>query len=497
MDTRSRSGNVARAGSVGDALSEPLLLIGGENLPAVDHGTMQTFDPANGEPLAEFPAAAAADVDAAVGAARHAQPAWGAVPPPERGRVLAKIARLIQERAHELSNLESLDTGKPLRQAKADVQVAARYFEYYAGFADKMLGTSIPLGPGFVDFTTREPVGVSAQIASWNYPLQLGARGIAPALVTGNAIVVKPAEEAPLSLLALGRLAHEAGVPAGVINVVTGLGTEVGAALAGHPGIDQMTFTGSVAVGTLVMQAAAHNVVPVTLELGGKSPSILCQDADLDVALPTLATAVMQNAGQACSAATLVVCHSSLKDEVVGRLCERFKSTTFGAGIDDPDLGPLISTKQLARVEGMVADARSAGANVVVGGKRATGSNLEGGCFYEATLITDASPEMTIAREEVFGPVMVLLTFDDDEQAVKIANGTGYGLVASVWTHDLSRAHGFAHAIRAGQVYVNTYGVGGGAELPFGGFGKSGFGREKGFEGLNSYTQTKNVCVKL
>jgi len=497
MDTELRSSNVARAGSVGAALADPLMLIDGENVAAADRRTMQTLDPANGGALAEFPLGGQSDVDAAVGSARRAQPGWAATLPVDRGHMLAEIARLIRERADQLSTVESLDTGKPLRQARADVQVAARYFEYYAGFADKMLGTSIPLGPGLVDFTTREPVGVSAQIASWNYPLQLGARGVAPALATGNSVVLKPAEEAPLSLLALGRLVLDAGLPAGVVNVITGLGTEVGAALAGHHGIDQMTFTGSVAVGTLVMQGAARNVVPVTLELGGKSPSILCQDADLDLALPTLATAMMQNAGQACSAATLIVCHSSRHDEVVTRLTERLQSTTFGAGIDDPDLGPLISAKQLARVEGMIADAVSAGARVATGGEQAVGPQLAGGYFYKATLIDSASPDMTIAREEVFGPVMVVLTYDNDEQAIEIANGTGYGLVASVWTHDLSRAHRFAQAIRAGQVYVNTYGVGGGPELPFGGFGKSGFGREKGFEGLSSYTQTKNVCVKF
>jgi aldehyde dehydrogenase (NAD+) len=497
MDTELRSRNIARAGSVGDALTHPLMLIGGENVPALDGSTMQTFDPATGEPLAEFPTGAQADVDAAVDAAHRAQPEWAEMLPPDRGRVLSEIARRIRDQAAELSNLESLDTGKPLRQAKADVQVAARYFEYYAGFADKMLGTSIPLGPGFVDYTTREPMGVSAQIASWNYPLQLGARGIAPALAAGNAIVVKPAEEAPLSLLALGRLVMDAGVPAGVVNVVTGLGTEVGAALAGHPRVNQVTFTGSVAVGTLVMQAAARNVVPVTLELGGKSPSLLCQDADLDVALPTLTTAMMQNAGQACSAATLVVCHSSIHDEVVDRIATKLRSTSLGAGIDDPDLGPLISAKQLSRVESMVDDARAAGASVVTGGEAANEPHLSGGCFYKATLIDEARPDMTIAREEVFGPVMVVLTFDDDEQAVEIANGTGYGLVSSVWTQELSRAHRLSGAIRSGQVYVNTYGVGGGAELPFGGFGKSGFGREKGFEGLHSYLQTKNICVKL
>ncbi len=497
METEMRSNNVARAGSVGDALSQPLMLIGGESVSALDGSTMLTFDPATGEPLAEFPAGGQADVDAAVDAARRAQPGWADVAPPERGRALHEIARRIRDRADELSNLESLDTGKPLRQAKADVQVAARYFEYYAGFADKMLGTSIPIGPDFVDFTTREPMGVSAQIASWNYPLQLGARGLAPALAAGNAIVLKPAEEAPLSLIALGRLLLDAGIPAGVVNVVTGLGEQVGGALAGHPGIDQLTFTGSVPVGTLVMQAAARNVVPVTLELGGKSPSILCEDADLEVATATVANAMMQNAGQACSAATLIVCHRSIHDEVVERIATRLRSTTLGAGIDDPDLGPLISARQLSRVQAMVDDARNAGATVVTGGEAAVDSHLAGGNYYRATLIDGVSPEMPIAREEVFGPVMVMLTFDDDDQAVAIANGTGYGLVSSIWTHELSRAHRFAKRIRAGQVYVNTYGVGGGAELPFGGFGKSGFGREKGFEGLNSYLQTKNVCVKL
>lgn len=492
-----RTGNDPRLDATGIVDAEPRMLIGGEWVHASDGSTLESVDPATGRPLAEFPAGTADDVDAAVSSARAAQPGWAALLPVERARILSEIAARIRARSEQLSRLESLDTGKPLTQARADVGVAARYFEYYAGLADKLLGTSIPIGRDFIDYTVREPMGVSAQIASWNYPLQIGGRGVAPALAAGNAVVVKPAEESPLSLLALGRLLIEAGVPAGVVNVVTGRGETVGSALAGHLGVDQVTFTGSVPVGSLVMQAAARHVSPVTLELGGKCPSVICEDADLDAAIPLLVKAIVQNAGQSCSGSSLVVCAREVHDEVVSRLATRLRTTTIGHGIDDPAMGPLISAKQLARVSAMVDRARDAGATIVTGGGPADGSGMGDGFFYQPTLVLAPSGDTEIAREEVFGPVMTVLAFEDDDQAVALSNDSGFGLVSSVWTRDLSRAHRLARDIRTGQVYVNTYGAGGGAELPFGGFGKSGFGREKGLEGLNSYLQTKNVCVRL
>lgn len=479
------------------AVEERLMLIGGAMVSAVDGRALQTLDPATARPIASVPRGAQADIDAAVDAAKHAQQLWVSSAPPARARVLYDIAGRIRGQAEALSLLESLDTGKPLRQAAADVQVAARYFEYYAGLADKLLGTTIPLGRGFVDYTTREPLGVSAQIVPWNYPLQIGARGIAPALAAGNAVIVKPAEEAPLSLLELGRIAADAGLPPGALNIVTGNGEEAGASLASHPGINQLTFTGSAPVGTLVMQAAARNVVPVTLELGGKCPNLVFADADLDTAIPVLVSAIIQNAGQTCSAASLLICARSIHDQLVEQVATRLSSTGLGAGIDDPEMGPLISATQLQRVQSIVADAAHAGAEIVVGGAVADEADSYGGFFYQPTLIDRVASEMTIAREEVFGPVLVVLSFDEDDEAVTLANGTGYGLVCGVWTRDVSRAHRIARDIRAGQVYINAYGAAGGAELPFGGFGKSGFGREKGIEGLNSYLQTKNVCVKL
>jgi aldehyde dehydrogenase (NAD+) len=473
------------------------MLIGGEQVEAADRTLHETLDPATGGVLAQFPAGGTADVDAAVDAARAAQPGWAALVPAERARILHEVSVRIRAEAEQLACIESRDTGKPLRQARADVTVTARYFEFYAGVADKLMGVTIPIGRDFVDYTSREPLGVSAQIVPWNYPLQIGSRGIAPALAAGNAVVVKPAEEAPLSLLEVGRIALEAGVPAGALNIITGPGSVVGAALAGHTGVNQVTFTGSVEVGTLVMQAAARNVVPVVLELGGKCPNVVFSDADLDAALPVLVNAIIQNAGQTCSAATRLIVERSVHAELVERLARELDAVALGQGIDDAQMGPLISAVQLGRVEAMVAESRDAGAQVAAGGAVAAESAKLGGFFYRPTLLDAVAPGSEIAREEIFGPVLVVLPFDDEEEAVALANATDFGLVSGVWTRDVGRAHRVARDLESGQVYVNAYGAAGGAELPFGGYRKSGFGREKGVEGLNSYLQTKNVCVKL
>ena len=410
---------------------------------------------------------------------------------------MLRIAQAIRERAEELATLESRDNGKPLRQARTDVQVAARYFEFFAGIADKIMGNTIPLGPGFLDYTVREPIGVSAQIVPWNYPIQIGARGAAPALAAGCTIVLKPSSEAPMTAMRLGEIGLACGLPPGVFNVVPGTGSEAGTALAGHPDINQLTFTGSVEVGVQVAKLAADNVVPVVMELGGKSPNIVFADADLDLAATGAANAIFQNAGQTCSAGSRLLVERKAHDALVERLAARAKGMRIGPGVSDPDMGPIISSKQRETIENYVSVGRNEGATVAAGGKRPADPALSGGYYYEPTLLDDVSPDMRIAQEEIFGPVLAIIGFDDLEEAAAIANRSQYGLVAGIWTRDINKAMALASRIKAGQVYVNTYGAGGGVELPFGGYKKSGYGREKGLESLASYTQVKNVCIKF
>jgi acyl-CoA reductase-like NAD-dependent aldehyde dehydrogenase len=474
------------------------LIIDGTRTKASDGGTFEVLDPSTGRPLAQVAKATREDVNRAVQSARAAleSKAWGGIAPAERGRMLFRIAQTIRERAEELAELESRDNGKPLRQARTDVQVAARYFEFFAGAADKIMGNTIPLGPGFLDYTVREPIGVSAQIIPWNYPIQIGARGIAPALAAGCTVVLKPAEDAPMTALRLGEIALGCGVPPGVVNVIPGMGPEAGAALASHPDINQLTFTGSVEVGILVAKAAADNIVPVVMELGGKSPNVVFADADLDITIPGVANAIFQNAGQTCSAGSRLLVERKAHDAVVERLAERARSMRIGPGVSDPDLGPIISKKQLETIERYVRIGASEGAAVVAGGARPSDPSLAGGFFFTPTLLDRVTPDMRVAREEIFGPVLAITTFDDVEEAAALANRSDYGLVAGVWTRDINKALSLASRIKTGQVYVNTYGAGGGVELPFGGYKKSGYGREKGLESLLSYTQVKNVCVK-
>ncbi len=461
--------------------------------------SFDVHDPSTGHLLAKVAKATKADVKRAVASARAAleSKTWGGIAPAERARMLFRIAQAIRDRAEELADLESRDNGKPLRQARADVQVAARYFEFFAGAADKIMGNTIPLGPGFLDYTVREPIGVSAQIIPWNYPIQIGARGVAPALAAGCTVVLKPAEDAPMTALRLGEIALACGVPAGVLNVVPGLGPEAGAALAGDPDINQLTFTGSVEVGILVAKMAADNIVPVVMELGGKSPNIVFADADLDITVQGVANAIFQNCGQTCSAGSRLLVERKAHDALVERLVARTGSMRIGPGVSDPDLGPIISKRQLETVERYVRVGASEGAAVVAGGARPTDASLGGGYYFQPTLLDRVSPDMRVAREEIFGPVLAITTFDDIEQAAELANRSDYGLVAGIWTRDINKAMTLSSRIKTGQVYVNTYGAGGGVELPFGGYKKSGYGREKGLESLLSYTQVKNVCIKF
>jgi aldehyde dehydrogenase (NAD+) len=467
--------------------------IDGKWVGAASGETLPVIDPATGEAFDSLARGDQRDVDRAVAAARRALSGpWGRLTATERGRILLKMSALILERGDELARLEARDTGKPMGQARNDIQVAARYCEYYGGAADKVHGEQVPYLNDFHVVVLREPYGVTAHILPWNYPAQMFGRSVVPALAMGNAAVLKPSEDACMTPLAFCDIARQAGLPDGALNVVTGLGEEAGAALTSHRDIDFVTFTGSPEVGTLVQKAAADRTLKVVLELGGKSPQIVFDDADLERAATFILKAITQNAGQTCSAGSRLLVQRSVHERFVAMVAERFKASAAGTPEQDRDCGPLINAAQKQRVEGFIKRARDSGIPVIAQGRVAEGVH-PGGYYVAPTLFGPVPREHELACDEVFGPVLSVIPFDTEDDAIALANATDYGLIAGIWTRDGGRQTRVARAMKCGQVYINTYGAGGGVELPFGGVKRSGHGREKGFMALEEFCTVKTV----
>ena len=470
--------------------------IGNAFQPSTGGRTLPVIDPSDGQQFDELQRGTPEDIDLAVRAARQCYEAvWSKLSAAERGRLLMRLSGKIAEHADELAALEQRDCGKPTKQARADALALVRYFEFYAGACDKLHGETLPYLDGYSVFTWREPHGVTGHIIPWNYPMQIFGRSVGGALAAGNVCVVKPSEDACLSLLRVAQLAAEVGFPAGTINIVTGFGHEVGDALARHPGIDHISFTGSPKVGTLIQQVAAERHCPVTLELGGKSPQIVFDDADLDAALPTVINAIVQNAGQTCSAGSRLLVQESIYEPLLERLGQAFENLRVGPAAMDLDVGPLIRASQQQRVWDFLSDAQHAGIPMVAQGQVVDQAPETG--FYQApTLLRDVPFDHRLAQEEVFGPVLAAMSFRDEGHAVQLANATQFGLVAGIWTRDGARQLRMAKRVRSGQVFINNYGAGGGVELPFGGVKSSGYGREKGFEALYGFTTLKTVAIR-
>jgi len=467
-------------------------------LAASESGTeMESFDPGTGKAFISFSSGEQADVDKAVSAAKQAMAnGWGQSLPVNRSRVLYRASALILENLERLAIAETLDCGKPLNESLGDVRGAARAFEYYAGSCDKLQGDTFPLGPNHHGYSIHEPIGVTAHIVPWNFPLSTTARSVAPALAAGCSVIVKPAEQTPITALMLADILKQAGLPRGVYNVVTGTGTNAGAPLVAHPDIDHITFTGSVNTGISVMKSAADNVTRLILELGGKSPITVLGDCDIDSALSGVLGAIFENAGQICSAGSRLVIERSIHEEFTEKLALSTKALTIGHGLKDLQLGPVNSQQHLERIAEYLSDAKSRGLDIIAGGNVITDPRVGAGWFVEPTIIDNLQRNDRMCQEEIFGPVLAVQVVDDFAEAVDVANDSDFGLVAGVYTSNFSKAHQFARDVNAGQIYVNEY-FAGGIEVPFGGNKKSGFGREKGLEAVKSYSKIKSVATNI
>ncbi|MHB8604131.1 MAG: aldehyde dehydrogenase family protein [Thermoplasmatota archaeon] len=480
-------------------MDEHKMYVDGAWLAASSDETTEVTDPATNVAFARVPAATVEDAKRAVAAAKRAfaDPAWRKMDPSERGGLVTRIGALIRENLDAIARVETQNQGKPLRESKADVGFAASTFEYYGGLADKIEGTVIPVPGARLNYTRREPLGVTVHVAPWNFPFQLACRSIAPALAAGNTVVLKPASQTPLSVLKLAELVEKAGAPKGVFNVVTGSGSKLGPTLVGHPDVDGVILTGSVPTGQEVIREAAKNVTPITLELGGKSPNIVFADADLEKAVKGVAYGIFLNAGQMCWAGSRALVHASVHDAFVAKLAEFAKTWKMGSGLEkDTRLGPLVSRGHRESVMKYIEVGKSEGATLAAGGRMPTDATLANGNFLEPTIFTDVSPKMRIAREEIFGPVLAVTKFETDEEALALANDTDFGLYAGVWTQKLGRAHRFAADIEAGMVAVNEYPITF-PQSPFGGYKSSGIGSEQGLSAMHFYTRTKSVFVNL
>jgi betaine-aldehyde dehydrogenase len=474
------------------------LFIDGQFVDAESGETLATLNPHDNSPIAEVAMAGPADIDKAVAAATRAFPAWSRMAAADRGRILLRLADLIEANTEELARLESLDTGHPLRDSRnLDVPRTAACFRYFGGMADKLQGDVVPVEAGFLNYLLREPIGVVGQVVPWNFPLMFTSWKMGPALAAGNTIVLKPAEITPLTSLKIAELMSQAGLPDGVVNIVPGLGVVAGQAIAEHPGIGKIAFTGSTATGRRIVQASAGNLKKVQLELGGKGANIVFEDAALDAAVNGAAWAIFHNQGQACIAGSRLLLHAAIADEFLARFTALARSIRLGNPLDaTTEMGPLTSAQHRDRVLGYVQVARDQGGEVVSGGRAPDAADLARGCYIEPTIVRARSAQDRIAQEEVFGPFVTVLTFQDDAQALAIANSTDYGLGQGLWTRDLQRAHRFARDLHAGMVWINSYKrVNPGS--PFGGVGQSGYGREMGFEAMREYTQVKSVWVNV
>ena len=479
-------------------IESPRMVIGGKSVDAVNGDTFDVIDPSTGKSFTQVPRGTSTDIDAAVAAARESfeDRRWAGLRPGKRGDILAKVAQLIMKNINELAQIEALDCGKPLNLASAEIWSAAEVFRYYSGWPTKYYGETLPSDDNLFIYSLREPLGVCGGIIPWNFPIIMASWKIAPALAFGNSVVLKPAEQTPLTALRLGELCLEAGVPDGVVNVVPGFGAEAGQALAQHHNVDKIAFTGSTEVGRKILHASEGNLKRVTLELGGKSPNIVFADANLKHAATGSMFGVFLNSGQVCTAGTRILVEKSIHDDFVGSLVESTKSMKVGPALEEgTGMGPVVSQEQYDRVTGYIDIGKSEGAEVATGGGRPEGVNGEG-YFIEPTVFTGVRNDMRIAQEEIFGPVVSVIEVDGVDEAIAIANDTMYGLASAVWTSDVSKAHRVARGIKAGTVWVNTYGLFDPA-VSFGGYKQSGFGRELGKHSMDTYTQSKHVWVNL